>query len=56
MNIVAFLGITINPLCIISEYMPLGSLQSYIRNRSNVIDPTHLQKFAHGIAAGNKDK
>jgi len=52
-NIVTFLGITSapNPLCIVTEFMGLGSLQSFLQ-KQQTLSTEQLKTIITGIAAG----
>ena len=50
-NVVSFLGITISPLCIISEYYNEGSLFDYLHSNSIINDDQKI-KFSLDIAKG----
>jgi serine/threonine protein kinase len=52
-NIVSFLGITIepHPLCIVTEFMELGSLHSYLK-KAGPVPTDKLFPVISGIAAG----
>ena len=49
--IVPFIGFTAEPpYCIVTEYMPNGSLDKYIRNLNSILSNYHLTIIAMGIA------
>jgi len=50
-NVVQFLGITSNPLCIVTEFLDQGSLYSYIHSDAK-IDANIIMNFVKGISAG----
>ena len=50
-NVVSFLGITISPPCIISEYYNEGSLFDYLHSNSIIKDEQKI-KFSLDIAKG----
>jgi len=50
-NVVQFLGITNDPLCIITEFLDQGSLYGYLHSEAKV-DANIIMNFVKGISAG----
>lgn len=51
-NIVQFLGVCTNPLCVLYEYLPKGDLATFVLNPDNKIDEELTRKWVNGIALG----
>jgi len=49
---VQFLGICLNPLCVVTEYLPKGDLASHLMNYSNVVNDEQALKWFKGISSG----
>jgi len=37
-NIVQFLGVCLNPFCVVYEFLPKGDLWSYVKNEDNKVN------------------
>jgi hypothetical protein len=48
-NIVQFLGVCVNPLCVVYEFLPAGNLRSYLDNKENDIDDKLRLKWFAGV-------
>ena len=51
-NIVQFFGICLKPLCVITEYMELGNLRTYLSNMKNEIENEQMLKWFKEISTG----
>jgi serine/threonine protein kinase len=51
-NVVLFLGVTLDPICIVTEYMLGGSLESLLKNDHMTFSIPALKRITAGIAAG----
>jgi serine/threonine protein kinase len=51
-NIVTFLGVCLQPFCVIFEFLPNGNLRSHLDASSSKITSSEQLKWFRGIAAG----
>jgi len=51
-NVVTFLGFCISPLCIVTEFMSVGSLSAFIKNEDNKVQVETILTWALETAAG----
>eukprot|EP01102_Stenamoeba_stenopodia_P019499 TRINITY_DN737_c0_g3_i1.p1 TRINITY_DN737_c0_g3~~TRINITY_DN737_c0_g3_i1.p1 ORF type:complete len:1258 (+),score=266.02 TRINITY_DN737_c0_g3_i1:243-4016(+) len=47
--IIRFIGLTLNPITVISEYIPHGALYSYLGNRANALAYPTILKISYNI-------
>jgi len=51
-NVVTLLGVCYNPACIVTDYLPNGTVYHYLRNRDVQIDGAMVLKMARDVCAG----
>jgi epidermal growth factor receptor len=51
-NILMFLGVVLDPLCLVVEYLSGGDLKSHLKDTSKVVDNHLLMRWFAGITSG----